>query len=85
MIFEIKRSRKQVPEQYRHLMHKNKRRQTERRFDSIRGRYMLYRGEASQAENKVQYRNVESYLKDLSERNMCQSKKIAPQTLEPIL
>ena len=57
----------------------------ERRFGPIRGRYALYRGEASQTENGVQYRNVESYLKELAELDMCQSNKIAPQPIGPVL
>lgn len=84
-IFEIKHSVKQVPEQYRHLVDEEKCRQTERRFGPIRGRYVLYRGETAQLENGVQYRNVESYLKELPNLDMCQSNKIAPQTIGPVL
>ncbi len=84
-IFEIKHSGKQAPEQYRHLVDEEKCQQTERRFGPIRGRYALYRGEASQTENGVQYRNVESYLKELPELDMCQSNKIAPQPIGPVL
>ncbi len=84
-IFEIKHSGKQVPEQYRHLVDEEKCRQTERRFGPIRGRYVLYRGETAPLENGVQYRNVESYLKELPDLDMCQSNKNASQTIEPVL
>ena len=84
-IFEIKHSGKQAPEQYRHLVDEEKCRQTERRFGPIRGRYVLYRGEKAQLENGVQYRNVESYLKELPNLDMCQSNKIAPQIIGPVL
>lgn len=63
-IFEIKHSSEQVPFQYRHLIDEDKCRRTEQRFGAIRGRYVLYRGEDIQIENRVQYRNVEAFLKD---------------------
>lgn len=59
--------------------------QTERRFGPIRGRYVLYRGETAQAEKGVQYQNVESYLKELPNLDVCQSNKIVPQTMGPVL
>lgn len=64
-IFEIKHSKERVVGQYRHLIDKDKCRQTEARFGSILGRYVLYRGEDFQAENGIRYRNVESFLKKL--------------------
>ena len=84
-IFEIKHSGKQAPEQYRHLLDEEKCRQTEHRFGPIRGKYVLYRGETAQLENGVQYRNVESYLKELPDLDLCQSNIIAPQTMGPML
>lgn len=84
-IFEIKHSSTQVPLQYRHLMDEDKCRRTEKRFGTIRGRYVLYRGEDIQIENGVQYRNVESYLKKLPNFEMQQSADLIPQTLGPVL
>lgn len=84
-IFEIKHSSTQVPLQYRHLMDEDKCRRTEKRFGTIRGRYVLYRGEDIQIENGVQYRNVESYLKELPNFEMQQSADLTPQTLGPVL
>ena len=84
-IFEIKHSSTQVPLQYRHLMDEDKCRRTEKRFGTIRGRYVLYRGEDIQMENGVQYRNVESYLKELPDFEMQQSADLIPQTLGPVL
>ena len=84
-IFEIKHSSTQVPLQYRHLMDEDKCRRTEKRFGTIRGRYVLYRGEDIQIENGVQYRNVESYLKELPNFEMQQSADLIPQTLGPVL
>lgn len=84
-IFEIKHSSTQVPLQYRHLMDEDKCRRTEKRFGTIRGRYVLYRGEDIRMENGVQYRNVESYLKELPNFEMQQSADLIPQTLGPVL
>lgn len=67
-IFEIKHSDKIVSQQYRHLMDEDKCRQTERRFGKITGRFVLYRGVDVQLDNGVCYRNVEEYLRGLSER-----------------
>ena len=84
-IFEIKHSSTQVPLQYRHLMDEDKCRRTEKRFGTVRGRYVLYRGEDIQIENGVQYRNVESYLKELPDFEMQQSADLTPQALGPVL
>ncbi|MDO4260692.1 MAG: AAA family ATPase [Eubacteriales bacterium] len=78
-IFEIKHSDKQVPAQYRHLVDKEKCDKTMRRFGLVRGRYVLYRGEDAALENGVRYRNVESYLKDLSERSMIHTREAGIQ------
>ena len=64
-IYEIKHSDQAVPEQYRHLMDPEKRRQTERRFGEVAQRCVLYRGAELQVENEVRYQNVETFLKDI--------------------
>ncbi len=64
-IFEIKRSREVVPEQYVHLSNAEKCAETEHRFGRITGKYVIYRGEATQSDG-IQYLNVEDYLKSLT-------------------
>lgn len=63
-IFEIKHSSQIVPQQYRHLIDEKKCADTEHRYGTITGKYVLYRGESQQV-GDVQYRNVEEYLKSL--------------------
>lgn len=63
--YEIKHSRKAVPEQARHLVSEEKRELTEQRFGDLVGRYVLYLGENRTAENGVVFQNAEEYLKDL--------------------
>ena len=63
-IFEIKHSDKIAPQQYRHLIDEKKCADTEHRYGTITGKYVLYRGESQQV-GEVQYRNVEEYLKSL--------------------
>ena len=63
-IYEIKHSTEIVSHQYRHLVDETKCLQTEHRFGTITGKYVLYRGE-SQMVNHIQYLNVESYLNHL--------------------
>lgn len=65
-IYEIKHSKKAVPNQYRHLVDEEKCQQTEKRFGKIRGRYVLYRGGNMETEEGVIYQNAEDYLKSLS-------------------
>lgn len=60
-IYEIKHSREVVPQQYRHLVNKEKCAATEHRYGKIVGRYVLYRG-PSQRAGEVEYVNVEEYL-----------------------
>ena len=84
-IFEIKHSGKQAPEQYRHLVDEDKCRQTERRFGSIQGRFVLYRGEGTQLENGVTYWNVEDYLKSLPELDMTYTQEPDIQPIEPVM
>jgi predicted AAA+ superfamily ATPase len=61
-IFEIKHSSEIVPEQYRHLIDKDKCKQTERRFGKIKSRVVIYRGRPKKTEAGVSYRNVEECL-----------------------
>ena len=60
-IFEIKHSKEAVPQQYHHLIDEEKCAQTEHRYGTITGKFVLYRGE-DQVINGIQYRNVEEYL-----------------------
>ncbi len=64
-IYEIKLSREVVPEQYRHLIDYEKCAETEHRFGTITGKYVIYRGEATQFDG-IRYLNVEDYLKSLA-------------------
>lgn len=74
-IYEIKHSREVVPRQCRHLLDKQKCRDTEFRYGTITGKYVIYRGAASslrQADSStpedIIYLNVEEYLKNLRTR-----------------
>lgn len=64
-IYEIKYSKEQVKDQYRHLLDPEKSRLTEHRYGDITGRYVIYRGEKAVID-EVQYLNVEEYLKGLN-------------------
>ena len=64
-IFEIKHSEEVVPQQYRHLIDEEKCAQTEHRYGTITGKFVLYRGD-SQTLNGIQYQNVEEYLLSLA-------------------
>jgi hypothetical protein len=64
-IFEIKHSDKAVSQQYRHLIDEEKCSQTEHRYGTITGKFVLYRGE-SQVVDGIQYQNVEEYLRTLT-------------------
>jgi len=63
-IFEIKHSDRIVPQQYRHLIDRKKCADTEHRYGTITGKYVLYRGESRRV-GEIQYQNVEEYLKSL--------------------
>ena len=65
-IFEIKHSEEAVPQQYRHLIDKEKCALTEHRYGTITGKIVLYRGESQMVEG-IQYQNVEEYLKVITE------------------
>ena len=60
-IYEIKYSTQVVEQQYQHLVDEEKCVQTEHRFGTIKGKYVLYRG-ATQDVNGIHYVNVEEYL-----------------------
>lgn len=64
-IYEIKRSKEVVTNQYRHLIDAEKCAESEHRFGQITGRYVIYRGENTEVDG-VQYLNVEQYLKSLA-------------------
>ena len=61
-IYEIKHSKEIVPQQAKHLLDEKKCMDTEFRYGTITGKYVLYRGD-SQMVGNVQYLNVEEYLK----------------------
>ena len=63
-IFEIKHSAEIVPQQYRHLIDKEKCAQAEHRYGPITGKTVLYRGENRVIEG-IQYQNVEEYLRNI--------------------
>lgn len=61
-IYEIKHSKEKDPLQYRHLINEDNCKQTEFRYGTILEKVVLYRGESSEAEQGIIYRNVEDYL-----------------------
>lgn len=63
-IYEVKYSKEQAPEQYRHIKNEEKCAMTNHRYGKIIGRYVIYRGDNAEVEG-VQYLNVEEYLKSL--------------------
>ena len=63
-IYEIKYSTQIVEQQCQHLMNEEKCAQTEHRFGTIKGKYVLYRG-ATQDVNGIHYVNVEEYLNNV--------------------
>ena len=63
-IYEIKHSTEAVEEQYKHLVDPEKCQQTEFRFGTIIGKYVIYRGQPQEI-NGIRYLNVEEYLKSL--------------------
>ena len=66
-IYEIKHSAEAVPQQIRHLIDEKKCEQTKHRYGPITGKYVLYRGK-EQVVQDVQYRNVETYLKEIKDK-----------------
>ncbi|WP_026659373.1 AAA family ATPase [Butyrivibrio sp. AC2005] len=63
-IYEVKYSKEQVPEQYRHLVNSEKCDMVSHRYGDITGKYVIYRGEDMTCED-IHYLNVEKYLKSL--------------------
>lgn len=64
-IYEVKHSKEQAKEQYRHLIDEEKLASTEFRYGKITKKVVIYRGENATLENGIEYRNVEEYLKSL--------------------
>lgn len=64
-IYEVKHSKEQAKEQFRHLIDEEKLQNTEFRYGKITKRIVIYRGENETLENGIEYRNVEEYLKSL--------------------
>lgn len=63
-VYEVKYSKEQVPEQYRHIKNEEKSAMTIHRYGEITGRYVVYRGDSTELDG-IQYLNVEEYLKSL--------------------
>ena len=71
-IYEIKHSKEVVPQQCNHLLDEQKCKDTEFRYGTITGRYVIYRGATAslvqagvETLEDVTYLNVEEYLKNL--------------------
>lgn len=64
-IYEVKHSKEQAKEQFRHLIDEDKLKNTEFRYGKITKKTVIYRGENTTLENGIEYRNVEDYLKSL--------------------
>lgn len=65
-IFEIKHSSVSVPNQYRHLIDKQKCEDTEFRYGTITSKCVIYRGE-SKLDGEIKYLNIEEYLNGLGQ------------------
>lgn len=63
-IYEVKDSKEQVSEQYRHLRDEQKCAMTSHRYGDIIGKYVIDRGKSTVVED-IKYLNVEEYLKSL--------------------
>ena len=71
-IYEIKHSKEVVPQQCKHLLDEQKCKDTEFRYGTITGKYVIYRGATTslvqsgvETKEDVTYLNVEEYLKTL--------------------
>ncbi len=71
-IYEIKHSKEVVPQQCKHLLDEQKCKDTEFRYGTIIGKYVIYRGATTsfvqagvETQEDVTYLNVEEYLKAL--------------------
>ena len=69
VVFEIKHSEDAVSQQYRHLVNEEKCAQTEHRYGSITGKFVLYRGK-SRVVDGIPYQNVEEYLRNLGDNHL---------------
>ena len=67
-IYEVKHSKEKDPLQYRHLINEENCKQTEFRYGTILEKVVLYRGESTESEQGIIYRNVEDYLCDLGKK-----------------
>lgn len=64
-LYEIKYSKEEVPQQYRHLVDEKKCKDAQFRFGTIIRKCVIYRGE-SKNDGEIEYVNVEEYLKNLN-------------------
>jgi len=71
-VYEIKHSKEVVPKQCKHLLDEQKCKDTEFRYGTITGKYVIYRGATTslaqagvETQEDVTYLNVEEYLKNL--------------------
>ena len=64
-VYEIKHSKRCVPEQARHLRNEEMLDLTSPRFGALVGRFVLYLGADMDTEDGIAYRNAETYLKAL--------------------
>lgn len=71
-IYEIKHSKEVVPQQCKHMLDEQKCKDTEFRYGTITGKYVIYRGATTslvkagvETQEDVAYLNVEEYLKAL--------------------
>ncbi len=65
-IYEIKHSKEQTKQQYRHLIDEEKIKATEFRYGRVIKKVVIYRGESKIIDNEIEYKNVEEYLKELN-------------------
>lgn len=63
-LYEIKHSKKQVNEQFKHLIDSEKLKLTEHNYGTITSRTVLYRGENTSV-GDIKYQNIEQYLLSL--------------------
>lgn len=64
-IYEVKHSKELVDSQYRHIIDSEKIEATEKQFGKVVRQCVLYRGESTILDNKIEYKNVEEYLMEL--------------------
>lgn len=68
-VYEVKHSAEAVEAQYQHLVDDEKCKATEFRFGPITGKYVIYRGDAHDAD-EIHYVNVEEYLNSLASKGV---------------